>query len=209
MAASSFLLVGSGLLSTTPTSFHLDPAIYGYQVIFGLGIGMTFATSVIVTTIEAPLQYYGMPPFNSQIQKYRIFAHFNSALALGVVNQARILGGIIGLAVSTIIFNIRIGTDLKGILSPSEITALRQTLNSIPSFSVPQQAAISYAFATSFNAQLRVCMYVAAVCWVVSACTWSAKATPLLKRKEMHDAAIENPDSEEVRNAMKAELGAS
>ena len=52
-------------------------------------------------------------------------------------------------------------------------------------------------------------MYVAAVCWVVSACTWSAKATPLLKRKEMHDAAIENPDSEEVRKALKEEVGAT
>ena len=60
MAASSFLLLGSGLLSTTSTGPHLNPAIYGYQVIFGLGIGMTFATSVIITTIEAPLQYYGM-----------------------------------------------------------------------------------------------------------------------------------------------------
>lgn len=130
-----------------------------------------------------------------------------SALALGVVNQARILGGTIGLAVSTIIFNIRVGTDLKGILSPSEITALRRTLNSIPYFSVAQQAAISYAFALSFNEQMRVCMYIAAVCWVVSASTWSAKATPLLKRKEIHDAAIEDPNSEEVREAMKEELG--
>ena len=60
MVASSFLLLGSGLLSTTSTGPHLDSAIYGYQVIFGLGIGMTFSTSVIVTTIEAPLQYYGM-----------------------------------------------------------------------------------------------------------------------------------------------------
>ena len=59
MLASSFLLLGSGLLSTTSTGPHLDSAIYGYQVIFGLGIGMTFSTSVIVTTVEAPLQYYG------------------------------------------------------------------------------------------------------------------------------------------------------
>ena len=60
MVASSFLLLGSGLLSTTSTGPHLESAVYGYQVIFGLGIGMTFATSVIVTTIEAPLQYYGI-----------------------------------------------------------------------------------------------------------------------------------------------------
>ena len=124
-----------------------------------------------------------------------------------MVNQARVLGGTIGLAISTIIFNIRIGTELKGVLSPSQITALRQTLNSIPDFSLSQQAAISHAFALSFNAQMRVCMYIAAVCLVVSACTWSAKATPLLKRKEMHDAAIEDPNSEVVRNAMKEELG--
>ena len=63
--ASSCLLLGSGLLSTTSTGYHLNSAVYGYQVIFGLGIGMTFATSVIVTTIEAPLQYYGI--YSSQL----------------------------------------------------------------------------------------------------------------------------------------------
>ena len=59
MFASSCLLIGSGLLSTASTGYELSKAVYGYQVIFGLGIGMTFSTSVIVTTIEAPLQYYG------------------------------------------------------------------------------------------------------------------------------------------------------
>ena len=129
------------------------------------------------------------------------------ALALGVVNQARILGGMIGLAASTIIFNVRVGKDLKDVLTPPEIKALRQTLNAIPTFTPTQQAAISHTFALSFNAQLRVCMYIAAVCWIISACTWSPKATPLLKRKEMHDKAIDNPDSEEVRNALKEEMG--
>ena len=52
-------------------------------------------------------------------------------------------------------------------------------------------------------------MYVAAACWVVSASTWSAKATPLLRRKEIHDAAIENPESEEALKAMKEEFEAS
>ncbi|KAL6715374.1 hypothetical protein ACLMJK_007640 [Lecanora helva] len=171
LAASSLMLIGSGLLSSLSTSFNISAANYGYQVIFGLGIGMTFSTVIILVSLEAEFKDY--------------------SIALGIVNQARILGGVIGLAVSTIIFNIHVGQDLSSILEPQQIQALRQSLNVLPTFSQQQQEAVRETFAKSFDEQLRVCTYLAAVCWVVVWGAWSKTPVDLAKRKEAYDALIE------------------
>jgi hypothetical protein len=113
-----------------------------------------------------------------------------TAIALGAVNQARIFGGVIGLASSTIILNVRIGTDLQGILTTSQITSLRQSLNFIPSLDPEQQLAVVNTFALSFNDQLRYCTYVAALCVVVSLFTFSRHPTDMLKRKERGEALL-------------------
>ena len=115
----------------------------------------------------------------------------NVALALGVVNQARLLGGVIGLAASTIIFNEHVGRDLSSLLTAQQVYALRQSLNALPSFSEEQQEAVRTTFARSFNDQLRICTYVSAVCWVVVLASWSRSPVDLTKRKEAHDAMVE------------------
>ena len=97
----------------------------------------------------------------------------------------------IGLATSTIIFNIRVGKDLPSVLDPSQIHSLRQTLNAVSSFTEQQQEAVRHTFAQSFNDQLRICMYVSAVCWVITWACWSNTPADLAKRKQAHDAMIE------------------
>ena len=58
LAASSLMLIGCGLLSSLADSFAVSAAIYGYQVIFGLGIGMTFSTVIILVSLEADFKDY-------------------------------------------------------------------------------------------------------------------------------------------------------
>jgi len=168
--ASCLMVIGCGLLSTAPDTLSIEPALYGFQVIFGLGIGMTFTVVTIIASTESKFVDY--------------------AIALGAVNQARIFGGVIGLASSTIILNVRIGTDLQGILTTSQITSLRQSLNFIPSLDPEQQLAVVNTFALSFNDQLRYCTYVAALCVVVSLFTFSRHPTDMLKRKERGEALL-------------------
>ena len=119
-----------------------------------------------------------------------------TALALGIVNQARILGGVIGLAASTIIFNQRVGRDLGSVLDAEQIHGLRQSLNVVSSFSEQQQEAVRGTFAKSFNDQLRICTYVSAACWVIAWGAWSRTPVDLVKRKEAHDALIEGRNVE-------------
>ena len=59
LAAKCMLLLGSGLLTTVSTSSSVDPAIYGFEVIFGLGIGATFSGTAIVAAINTKFEDYG------------------------------------------------------------------------------------------------------------------------------------------------------
>ena len=111
-----------------------------------------------------------------------------TALVAGIVNQARILGGAIGLACSTIVLNIRFGTDLQGILSAAEIRSLRESLNVIPSFTVEKQVAVQHAFAHAFSDQFRVCMYIAVACVILSLCNYSRYPVSLQKRLQYGEA---------------------
>ena len=52
------MLVGCGLFSSLSDNPTISSAIYGYQVIFGLGIGMTFSTVIILVSLEADFKDY-------------------------------------------------------------------------------------------------------------------------------------------------------
>ena len=51
-AASAFMLLGSGLLSTLPTSGQHTKAQLGYEFILGLGIGISLSTMPFVTSMQ-------------------------------------------------------------------------------------------------------------------------------------------------------------
>ncbi|MCJ1292272.1 hypothetical protein MMC34_003822 [Xylographa carneopallida] len=153
LVASCLMVVGCALLSTASDGLDIQPALYGYQVIF-----------------------------ESKFADYSI--------ALGAVNQARIFGGTVGLAASTIILNIRLVNELQGVLSEAQLVELRQSLNYIPSLDPAQQLAVAQSFAKSFNDQLRDCTYVAAACVVISLFTYSRHPTDIVKRKARGEALL-------------------
>jgi len=170
LVASCLMVVGCALLSTASDGLDIEPALYGFQVLFGLGLGTTFTTVTIIASTESKFADY--------------------SIALGAVNQARIFGGTIGLAASTIILNTRLVNELQGVLSESQLINLRQSLNYIPSLDPAQQLAVAQTFAKSFNDQLRDCTYVAAACVVISLFTYSSHPTDLMKRKERGEALL-------------------
>jgi hypothetical protein len=78
--------------------------------------------------------------------------------------QSRILGGNIGLAIATVIQNNKLGSGLRGVLSPSQIADLRQSLNAIEKFTLSEAAAVAGVFQGAFIAQIEVCVVLAGVC---------------------------------------------
>lgn len=52
--------IGTGLLSTVSHSLEVDKKIYGFEVIAGFGVGLTFSTVSLMTTKETEAEDHGM-----------------------------------------------------------------------------------------------------------------------------------------------------
>lgn len=59
VGANCLLLLGSGLMSTGTIGTQEDTALYGYQVIFGFGIGATLSSTTITAAINSNYEDYG------------------------------------------------------------------------------------------------------------------------------------------------------
>lgn len=60
VVASAFVLLGAGLLSSIPATLKMPKKVYGFEVIIGFGIGLTFSTISLMTSIETSSSLHGM-----------------------------------------------------------------------------------------------------------------------------------------------------
>lgn len=163
------MCVGSGLLSTIPISRIISPLQYLYQAILGFGIGLSLSSITVMTGLASNYESIGM------LHLYLIkLPSLNSNLASvnGAVNQARVLGGSIGLSVANIILNHKISSKLTGILSPMELRDLQQSLNTAFKLAPSKQLEVVRVYASSFNSQMRVCLYLSILGFFVSHLTY-------------------------------------
>lgn len=59
MVASVLIIVGAALLSTLPWTFPIPASIYGYQIIAGLGTGMTLSAIALMVPLETDFRDHG------------------------------------------------------------------------------------------------------------------------------------------------------
>ncbi|ROW13544.1 hypothetical protein VPNG_04491 [Cytospora leucostoma] len=105
-------VIGYALLSTLDGSTTIQPAIYGYQILCGVGSGISYQV------------LYLLVPFTSD--------KVDNAVGMGAANQFRTMGSAFGLAITTSIFNGYIRsrladlglTDFSTSLAPAQIAAL-------------------------------------------------------------------------------------
>ena len=55
----NLVIIGSGLLSTLPADGHQVTAQYGYEVLLGLGLGMTVSTATFMNSLEVDFADHG------------------------------------------------------------------------------------------------------------------------------------------------------
>jgi hypothetical protein len=87
-------LLGVGLFTTLSEIDMNDNAQYGYQVLLGLGIGLSLGAATILASVQSHKQ--------------------DLAVAHGAIAQARVLGGAVGIAICSIILNAHIESKLPG-----------------------------------------------------------------------------------------------
>ncbi|KAM0356110.1 hypothetical protein ACHAPU_000504 [Fusarium lateritium] len=160
LGASCLQLLGVGLMSMLTEPDSHTKSQYAFQAIFGLGVGLSFSAATIMTSILAAER--------SEL-----------ASAQGAVAQARVLGGCIGLAVCTVIFNSHVNEYLKSNLTPVQLDSLHRS--PLTSLQLPAnlQGLVKDVYAGAFAQEIKVMMLVCAVMVVVSLFSLERSPAPL------------------------------
>lgn len=157
----------------------------------GFGTGLSFSASVLMTTLANSSGNVGknitIIVTTSEISTNALLASLQ-----GAIGQARILGGSIALSLATIIFNHNIAVDLPGILSPTQLSNLQQSITTIFDLEPKQQIRVAQVFAKSFNNEMRLCMYLSVAALVVALLTWQKKPASSAYDKS-HPSALTEP----------------
>jgi hypothetical protein len=102
------------------------------------------------------------------------------------------LGGSIGLAVATIIFNGNLAKSLGDTVTPTELHSLQRSLSTISRLTPKQRAAVIKIYADSFNDQMEMCTYVSIFCLLAALATWQRKPMSVV------DSVMKKQDEESV-----------
>ncbi|KAE9375004.1 major facilitator superfamily transporter [Stipitochalara longipes BDJ] len=169
--ATALMSIGTGLLSDLPSDGARTKSQYGWEVILGLGVGMSFSTATFATMIEAEL--------------------LDNAVAQGTIAQSRILGGAIGIAASTITMNNHLQSAFERVLSPDSLQTLFISPFSIRSYGIAVESLFRETFIAIFAADMRIAMYVSIAAFVASLCAWQKNPRTIHQKIELLEAARE------------------
>lgn len=160
VGASCLQLVGVGLMTTVSGDSEKAAAQYGFQVIFGLGVGLSFSAATIMTNILATESN-------------------ERASAQGAVAQARVLGGCIGLSLCTILFNIHANKHLRGRLTEEELDMLHRSPLSGLQLPEKLRELVRQVYIGAFGKEIEVIGLCCAVMVVISLFTLEKKPAPI------------------------------
>ncbi|PHH70646.1 hypothetical protein CDD80_5877 [Ophiocordyceps camponoti-rufipedis] len=104
LAGSAMQVVGFALLGVLPSSPDIQPAVYGYQVLCGIGVGLNY------------MALYLLIPFTADRR--------DRAIGMGLAGQFRTMGSAFGLAIVTSVFNGYTGPRLASLGLSAEVTSV-------------------------------------------------------------------------------------
>ena len=113
-----------------------------------------------------------------------LLSNVPKAAAQGALNQARVLGGSLGLSVATIVLNKKLRNGLNGVLDSVQIKSLEQAFNTISTLSPTAQNLVADLYTNAFNEQMRICTYLSAVALLAAISTYQKNPAPVAAMKE-------------------------
>ncbi|RHZ54245.1 uncharacterized protein CDV56_106912 [Aspergillus thermomutatus] len=174
----SLQLLGLGLMTTLPTAGSVSPAQYGYQVILGLGFGLTLTSLVIISRLEVDAS--------------------DLAIMMGAVTQVRVLGGTVGVSIGQTLLTRCLRRELPRILSPHEMSVLLLDVARMADLSPTKRVAVGAVYGHAFNQQIQVVLYLTGACWICVLGTF--KRRPV----EFKDADRMQPHNRDLNHAQEA-----
>ncbi|KAL7621261.1 hypothetical protein AAE478_008578 [Parahypoxylon ruwenzoriense] len=159
MAAHVFQLIGVGLISMLKDSTTETKAQYGFQVLLGIGIGLSLGAGTIMASVQSHRE--------------------DLAVAQGAIAQARVFGGSIGIAVCSIIFNAKVTRDLGSKMDPDDMAALHHSPTIAPWLPNDIQLLVRSVYASAFTGDINVMIGIAAAGVVTSLFTYEKYPPPM------------------------------
>ncbi|KAM0082099.1 hypothetical protein ACKRZS_005710 [Fusarium odoratissimum] len=127
-------VLGVGLtcsLSTDTTD--MPDAQYGYEVLMGVGFGMSLATILTFARV--------------------VVSEANLPVMMGALTQIRVLGGTVSLAICATLLNNHLKPKLHDLVSSEQAAAILDSVSAIDDLERSQQLAVRKAFAEGYNLQ--------------------------------------------------------
>ncbi|KAL7931072.1 major facilitator superfamily domain-containing protein [Trichoderma chlorosporum] len=160
IGSSCLQLLGLGLMTTQSGANSAEPSQYAYQAIFGLGVGLCFSATTIVTSVSTA-------------------ESSEKATAQGAVAQARVLGGSIGLSICTVIFNNHVNRYLEGHLTEAQLDNLHRSPLSGLQLPVDQRDLVKTVYAGAYSEEVKILACICSVMVVAALFTLERHPTPL------------------------------
>ncbi|KAL2871601.1 major facilitator superfamily domain-containing protein [Aspergillus lucknowensis] len=143
IAGATFQVLGLALLVAEPVRESLPARLYGFEILAGFGVGITFGTLVTITPGSVEPR--------------------DLATATGAMIQFRQMGSTIGLSIGSSLLNSYLKSHLAPpVLSAAQLSALLENIRVIFTFPPELQRVTRDAFAAAFELQLKVVVGLAA-----------------------------------------------
>jgi hypothetical protein len=127
--------IGVGLTLLLPLSGGPFPrAQYGYEVIMGLGFGLTLATVLTLAQLVVDKKDVGV--------------------VMGALTQVRVLGGTVALAICSMLLSNSLQDALKVVITPQQLAGISDSLSAIDALQPSQIATVRTAFAEGYHRQM-------------------------------------------------------
>lgn len=163
-------VIGVCLLSSITTTTTVPSAIYAYQILTGLGIGIMFGLCLV------------LPP--------AVIDNKDFALCAGAVLQFRVFGGALGLAVASTVGNNYITTQLQHLLPPDQLSLVLKSTGATSLLPEPVRHRVIEILVHSYNQRMRVLIGFTAAQLIALAMLWRRPQISLVR----NDSTASNPN---------------
>lgn len=149
-------------MTTQSRENSTQPSQYAYQALFGLGVGLCFSATTIMTSISTA-------------------ESSEKATAQGAIAQARVLGGSIGLSICTVVFNIHVNRYLEGHLTESQLESLHRSPLSGLQLPIDQRDLVKTVYAGAYTEEIKIMACICSVMVVAALFTLERHPAPLMR----------------------------
>ncbi|KAI0506132.1 major facilitator superfamily transporter [Xylaria bambusicola] len=162
IVATSFMILGCGLLTTVSGSVSLEAKALGFLVFVGLGFGLSVSTTTMLAALRSSIR--------------------DHASAQGIVAQVRVFGGSLGIAASSAILGMSLRAQVGGSVTSQQISSVEG--GGGDNLAPNDLAAIRRAYAEAFREDMRVCTIISGIALIWALGTYSRKRLNRSQQRE-------------------------